>query len=113
VACEQCGASGAEYFRTDGRAVCRVCYYREQTGLQDARAQASLAEGLPDGILPAKNPKPPQPGRVLKTGLAITGFGLALNVALFLLDGLGLAPLAVLGFGVVTTMVGYRSRHYQ
>ena len=50
MACETCGAPNADFFTTRGQAVCRICFYRDQTALQDARAEASLAEEMPEGL---------------------------------------------------------------
>jgi hypothetical protein len=114
MACEQCGASQSDFFTTEGLRVCRRCYDGEQTSLQDARAQASIAEGLPEGIAQAKDRRPPKPGRVLAIGLAFAGLGLAANgVYAFVMEGISLALLAILGFGVVTSVQGYRTRHFQ
>jgi hypothetical protein len=114
VACEQCGAPGADFFSTAGLRVCRRCYYGEQTALQDARAEASIAEGLPEGIAPAKDRKPPKPGRVLAVGLIFTVIGIAANVAYaVLLEDFSFALLGLLGFGIATGFQGYRTRHFQ
>lgn len=114
MACERCGAPESDFFTTDGLQVCRRCYYGEQTSLQDARAEASIAESLPEGIARAKDPRPPKPGRVLAIGLTFTGIGVVANgLYAFFMEGVSLALLALLGFGAVTSVQGYRTRHYQ
>jgi len=114
VACETCGAPNADFFTTRGQAVCRICFYRDQTALQDARAEASLAEEMPEGLAPAKKKLKPKPGRVFKTGLVLIAFGLVVNLLMIVvLDDFNLGLLAILVFGIGTTIQGYRTRHFQ
>ena len=114
MVCSKCGEPQAEFFTTAGSPVCRVCYYAEQTAIQDARALESVAAEMPKGVRAAQNAKPSKPGRVLKIGVALTGFGLVTTLALwFVLEDVRLEALAVLGFGLLTTVQGYKTRHWQ
>ena len=114
VSCSRCGAGSADFFTTQGEAVCRVCYYAEQAEILDARAEESLAAELPKGVAPAKNPKPPKPGRVMWTGISLCVAGLAGAVLMFVLFGdIVKSLLLVAGFGFVTAARGYQVRHYQ
>lgn len=114
MACARCHAPRAEFFTTDGQSVCRVCFYAEQVAIQDARAEESLAAELPAGIEPAKNPKPPKPGRVMWTGIALVLAGLAATALMYLLTGdIEDRFLLISAFGFATAARGYKVRQFQ
>ena len=115
MTCERCQAPEAGFFTTEGQSVCRICFYAEQVAIQDARAEESLAAELPEGILrAAKNPKPPKPGRVLWTGVALVLLGLAATTLMYFLTGdIEVRFLLISAFGFATAARGYKVRRFQ
>lgn len=112
--CARCGSPPADFFTTTGDAVCRTCFYAEQTQIMDRRAEESLAAELPEGIERTKNPKPPKPGRVMWTGVTLCAGGLLGAVAMFALTGdIEKGFLLIAAFGFATAARGYKVRHYQ
>jgi hypothetical protein len=114
MGCESCGAVPAEFFTTAGAQVCKRCYNAEQLQLQDARAEASLAAEMPEGVPRAKKKRPPKPGRVLLIGVVLMTMALVGNLGLLIAFGeFDFKLIAGLGFAFVVVIQGYKTRHYQ
>lgn len=118
--CAQCKEPNAEFFDADGRSVCRRCFYAGQMRDRDQRAREATVEEVPEalrgvvklGSRRGRNTAPNQPGTLMRQGIKLTAVGLVLvPVAAFIETGV-LFALAVVGFGFVTTVRGYKLRHY-
>jgi hypothetical protein len=80
-----CGSPLQEtYYSPAGDALCRLCYYAEQTRAQDARATASLAAEAPPGFKLAGT-KPEEPGSAVRNGFLLLGACVASTLATGLL----------------------------
>lgn len=94
--------------------MCRTCFYAEQTQIMDRRAEESLEAELPEGVRAAKVAKPPRPGRVMWTGIALCALGLLGGIGMLALVGeVEKSLFLVAAFGFATAARGYKVRHYQ
>ena len=68
-----CGSALQEtYYSPAGDALCRRCYYAEQTRAQDARAMASLAAEAPPGFVVAGT-RTEEPASATRNGFLLLG----------------------------------------
>jgi uncharacterized Zn finger protein (UPF0148 family) len=124
--CTKCDAPIAEFFSADGVAVCRVCFYAEQTAAQDARAEQALLDEWPEslrdgvravGALEARKTSgkaPPKPGTMLRRGVVgiLVGFVLA-ALEIGLLGGIPKIGALFVGVAFIVAVRGYQLRHYE